>query len=837
MAEGKALGKDDLFEKDVFQNATKGAQELLSVIKETQDTIKGSLTAQKEFVSTFKAKSYDDVKRLNTAIAETNTLIKQKEQLTKAELVIQQQSEKLAQEQLKTQREEIKNQQIIEKQNKATEKSLNALNGEYARAVKSLSEVKKQLKELEFTGRNNGKLFKALSTEFDTLNKSVRGAEQRVGEFQRNVGNYASGFSPLSNSINQLTREMPAFANSVQTGFMAISNNIPAFFDAIKGLKEQNKILRAEGKETQSILSSLGTAFFSWGTALSVGVTLLTVYGKEIVNFVIEIMKGKDAMIAVNEVLATTYKESTKLIRENTAALLDLLEAQGKITKQQKENFLIEKDLNVDRKMRDAAYLKERREFATKLGLELDKEGNLIKRRRTEIQYSTRESAMELIESNKLYNFQRKKLEEDYLKGEKKLYEVYLTDIENMEKKEVIDSVEKNKKERAQTKEHLDSLQSLIRQYEIAVIADEYIRRRAQVTEEYRLGQISINRAKTTQKEKNEALIALEKKYYFDLQKIDEEEEAKRLEFAKKKAQEFLDLWNKNQEDIEKARLEKAQKARKEFEKLWKQKLDEDKKAVDSEKKKTQELIREMDKIEKYVEMAINRRNKLENDRIDREQKLNQDNQEIQQRLAEKGLQNTLAFEKEKSAELELERKRQQEKEIRQQKIFAFYNLFSSYAKTDPNTALQKAIVDTALAEVISGSFIEGTENVERDLKGNKVHNGEDGYVVAVDGRERILNPKQNEKLGNISNNELVGIVEDYKRGVLFNYGNVNGNNTTILQQNIDLSPLSNKLDVLIDITQNKPVHQTNIDNLGNIVNATIRNNVKTIVTHKNRLR
>ena len=44
---------------------------------------------------------------------------------------------------------------------------------------------------------------------------------------KRNIGNYASGFSPLNNAMAQLTREGPAFANSISTGFMGISNNLP----------------------------------------------------------------------------------------------------------------------------------------------------------------------------------------------------------------------------------------------------------------------------------------------------------------------------------------------------------------------------------------------------------------------------------------------------------------------------------------------------------------------------------------------------------------------------------------------------------------------------------
>ena len=249
-----------------------------------------------------------------------------------------------------------------------------------------------------------------------------------------------------------------------------------------------------------------------------------------------------------------------------------------------------------------------------------------------------------------------------------------------------------------------------------------------------------------------------------------------------------------------------------------------------------QELLNEIDKIEKAIEKRYAKKNKIANDYLDRETQANQSAIEQQQRLAERGLDNTLAFEKEKAAKLELEKKRQAEKEIRQQKIFAFYSLFSSYAKTDPNTALQKAIVDTAIAEVISGSFIEGTESVERDLKGNKVHNGKDGYVIAVDGDERIFNPSQNAKIGNISNDEAAQILQDYQKGLLFNYGNIEQPKAVLLNQNIALEETNTLLRELLSETKNKPVHQTKLDNLGNVINTEIRNGVSKVVMNKRRI-
>lgn len=164
--------------------------------------------------------------------------------------------------------------------------------------------------------------------KYDTALKAV---DASAGKHQRNVGNYASGFNALGNSFNQLTREAPAFAVSMSTGFLALSNNLPIFFDAISDIQKKNKILQAEGKKTQSVLSQMGTAIFSWGTALSIGVTLLTLYGADLVDFAKELMGTKKALTeataaqeSFSEALANgDYAKAVSDVRE-MAELVDL---------------------------------------------------------------------------------------------------------------------------------------------------------------------------------------------------------------------------------------------------------------------------------------------------------------------------------------------------------------------------------------------------------------------------------------------------------------------------------------------------------------------------------
>lgn len=146
---------------------------------------------------------------------------------------------------------------------------------------------KKAMKSAQAIGAQYGstsKEFLQASVNFKKLDDEIKAIDATLGKNNRNVGNYKSGFNGLSNSINQLTREAPAFANSIGTGFMALSNNIPILADEIANLRQKNLDLAKSGQPTQSMFKTLTSAIFSWQTALSVGVTLLTIYGKDLVE-------------------------------------------------------------------------------------------------------------------------------------------------------------------------------------------------------------------------------------------------------------------------------------------------------------------------------------------------------------------------------------------------------------------------------------------------------------------------------------------------------------------------------------------------------------------------
>jgi len=219
-------------------------------------------------------------------------------------------------------------------------------------------------------------------------------------------------------------------------------------------------------------------------------------------------------------------------------------------------------------------------------------------------------------------------------------------------------------------------------------------------------------------------------------------------------------------------------------------------------------------------------------------------NIEHQRRLAENGKANTLAFEEEQKRKNELLREQEKQKELKRQKAIAFFKMFSELVGQgkQPAAALGEAAATTYAADAIAGSFIEGTESVERDLKGNKVHNKQDGYVIAVDGKERILNPEQNKKVGNLSNEELADLAHRHNNGLLStdlvrmsayptdNFAK-NINDSALLMQTVQLNKNINELK---EIIKDRPVPSFAFDKYGNIIEQIYKAGLTKTIKHVN---
>lgn len=143
-------------------------------------------------------------------------------------------------------------------------------------------------------GQNLLKNIQALDTKIKELDASM-------GVHARNVGNYASGWNGLSFSIQQVARELPSLAVGPQTFFLAISNNLPILADQLALTRQRVKELKAEGQSFTPVWKQVIKSIISWQTLLVAGITVLTLYGEEITEWVGSLFKGKQAFDAAKQ--------------------------------------------------------------------------------------------------------------------------------------------------------------------------------------------------------------------------------------------------------------------------------------------------------------------------------------------------------------------------------------------------------------------------------------------------------------------------------------------------------------------------------------------------------
>lgn len=192
----------------------------------------------------------------------------------------------------------------------------------------SITQLRKQLSLMlnlyDNMGRikRSGNSGKELLAQIKVIQTELNEAEQASGRFQRNVGNYSSAFNGLGMSIQQIARELPAATMGVNMFFLAISNNLPIFFDEVQKARkeyaayiEELKKGNTEVQKVAPVWKQIISGVFSLNTALVVGITLLTAYGKEIFNYLDGLINTKRAtldLLSAEQEMALARREAIK---------------------------------------------------------------------------------------------------------------------------------------------------------------------------------------------------------------------------------------------------------------------------------------------------------------------------------------------------------------------------------------------------------------------------------------------------------------------------------------------------------------------------------------------
>lgn len=174
-------------------------------------------------------------------------------------------------------------------------------------AVGSIANMRAELNRLYLAydnmskARREGIVGQNTLKSIEKLRAEIAALEGQTGRFKREVGHYATAFSPLSFQVQQVARELPSLTMSAQQFFLAISNNLPMLADELSRARREYKNLKAEGKDGVPVWKQLLKSIASWQTLLVVGITVVTAYGKEIGNFFKKLFTGKKQVDALTK--------------------------------------------------------------------------------------------------------------------------------------------------------------------------------------------------------------------------------------------------------------------------------------------------------------------------------------------------------------------------------------------------------------------------------------------------------------------------------------------------------------------------------------------------------
>lgn len=179
----------------------------------------------------------------------------------------------------------------------------NSAEGSYNRLSAQYALNKIRLNQMGEADEEAVRAKRALELETKALYQQMIKLQEATGNHTLSVGNYKKVWNGLGMSVNQIVRELPAAAISLNTFFLGISNNVPILMDEIKKVRDLNAKLRAEGKQTKSVIKEVTRALFSWNTAMVLLLTVFAMHGEAILEWASKLIFGKKQALSLKEAL------------------------------------------------------------------------------------------------------------------------------------------------------------------------------------------------------------------------------------------------------------------------------------------------------------------------------------------------------------------------------------------------------------------------------------------------------------------------------------------------------------------------------------------------------
>ena len=297
-------------------------------------------------------------------------------------------------------------------------------------------------------------------------------------------------------------------------------------------------------------------------------------------------------------------------------------------------------------------------------------------------------------------------------------------------------------------------------------------------------------------------------------------------------------------EELTKLKIDQLEKEIKLDEKFGRDSIDKElelarlknKVAIDSEKKKAEEIKAIQDATADAIFDSFQLRLNQQIDELDRLEAKQQDIVDRQQQRAQEGLENNLAFEEQALAELEQKKIQAQKKQIQLDKIRALYNAYSSASASGDDKAILTVLRDFSILQGLESailSFGTGTgehgdisdfmdANKNGSKNGNSISNGVvrgeshakrgKGIPVLVEGNEGIWKGSTMKKFGKDNFVALTSAIDSGLIGSNFMQPQVNA--IQVSQSSGVDSRLLNEMKATRQAIENKPEQVVDVERL-----------------------
>jgi hypothetical protein len=257
------------------------------------------------------------------------------------------------------------------------------------------------------------------------------------------------------------------------------------------------------------------------------------------------------------------------------------------------------------------------------------------------------------------------------------------------------------------------------------------------------------------------------------------------------------------------------------------------------ELRKTEILVEQFQKVTEALDAELEKRQNLETEKANKSIEKTTSLLEKQRNLAERGLENTLAFQeemlqKELLRQQDLEKKQAKEKEKLQlaEALLNAYNAELKVPNANPTTAAVKALGDVLLFKGLAAGLVQFAADGNDDVQGPGTTTS-DSIPFMLSKHEGVVKAS-----ANIDNPGVVSALNSDTFDKMYMPRYDLSKETKNTAQNIHDSLLLNSNKEIINLLEdirNKPVHQFDVDKFGNFIETIYQNGIKTVIKHKNK--